>query len=83
MSGVVPPLDLEALVLAPLRKAKALGPPSIPAPDQSFGYEEATDGALRMQRPPPGGYTGVSGHRSAGGSFTARRCTEVDDRAGS
>lgn len=47
-------------------QARATGPPSIPAPDQSFGYEETDDGDLRMQRPPAGGYTGVSGHRSAG-----------------
>ena len=47
-------------------QARATGPPSIPAPDQSFGYEETDEGDLRMQRPPVGGYTGVSGHRSAG-----------------
>ena len=27
-------------------------PPSIPAPDQSFGYEETPMGELKLQRPP-------------------------------
>lgn len=57
-------------------QAKAPGPPSIPAPDQSFGYEESDEGELRMQRPPAGGYTGVSGHRSAGpGEYEPTKAT--------
>jgi len=49
-----------------ISQPKAAGPPSIPVTEQSFGYEEVGDGELRMQQPPNGGYTGVSGHRSAG-----------------
>ncbi len=56
----------------------AIGPPSIPNSDQSFGYEETTDGALRMQKPPPGGYTGVSGHKSAGpGEYDPTRASAL------
>jgi hypothetical protein len=40
--------------------------PSIPAPDQSYGYEETGTGDLVMQRPPAGGYSGVSGKLSVG-----------------
>ena len=57
--------------------------PSIPAHDQSFGYEETDDGELRMQRPPDGGYTGVSGHRSAGpGEYDPTKATSLTKRAG-
>jgi hypothetical protein len=54
---------------APARKqliAKQLHAPSIPATNQSYGYEEAPSGDLTMQAPPPGGFDGVSGHRSVG-----------------
>ena len=65
-------------------QAKATGPPSIPAPDQSFGYDETTEGELRMQRPPAGGYTGVSGHRSAGpGEYEPSKATAFTKPAGS
>jgi len=64
-------------------QAGALGPPSIPAPEQSFGYEETREGELRMQRPPQGGYTGVSGHRSAGpGEYEPTRASGITKRAG-
>ena len=59
-------------------QARAPGPPSIPAPDQSFGYEETTEGDLRMQKAPSGGYTGVSGHRSVGpGEYEPTRATSI------
>ena len=58
--------------------AKPAGPPSIPVHQQSFGYEEVGDGELRMQKPPTGGFTGVSGHRSAGpGEYDPMRATNV------
>jgi len=41
-------------------------PPSIPAHDQSYGYEESPEGMLIMQPPPEDGYSGVSGRRSVG-----------------
>ena len=59
------------------------GAPSIPAHDQSFGYEETDEGELRMQRPPDGGYSGVSGHRSAGpGEYDPLKATSLTRRAG-
>jgi len=57
---------------------RSIGPPSIPAPDQSFGYEETNEGDLRMQKAPAGGYTGVSGHRSVGpGEYEPTRASSI------
>ena len=61
---------------------RSIGPPSIPAPDQSFGYEETHEGELRMQKPPTGGYTGTSGHRSVGpGEYEPTRATAITKAA--
>ena len=52
--------------------------PSIPAPEQSYGYEETPAGELVLQKPPPGGYSGVSGKLSAGpGSYDPRKATTI------
>ena len=62
---------------------RATGAPSVPSRDQSFGYEETADGELRMQRPPVGGYTGVSGHKSVGpGEYEPTRATSVTKPTG-
>jgi len=54
------------------------GPPSIPVREQSFGYEDAGTGELRMQQPPEGGYSGVSGRRSAGpGEYEPTKATAL------
>lgn len=53
-------------------------PPSIPASNQSFGYEEGAYGELVMQPPPPGGFSGVSGRPSVGpGSYEPQRASVV------
>ena len=52
--------------------------PSIPAPEQSYGYEETHAGELGLQKPPPGGYSGVSGRLSAGpGSYDPRKASAI------
>ena len=52
--------------------------PSIPAPEQSYGYEETHAGELMLQKPPPGGYSGVSGKLSAGpGSYEPRKASAI------
>jgi len=59
-------------------KVRPAGPPSIPVAEQSFGYEEVGDGELRLQQPPHSGYTGKSGHRSAGpGEYEPTRSTPL------
>jgi len=58
--------------------SRAPNAPSIPAPEQSYGYEETQAGALVLQKPPPGGYSGVSGRLSAGpGSYDPRKASAI------
>ena len=52
--------------------------PSVPSREQSYGYEETHTGELVLQKPPAGGYSGVSGRLSAGpGSYDPTRATSV------
>merc|ERR1711907_298461 len=53
-----PPQEHHALSIRHTQSA-----PSIPAPSQSYGYEEDELGELQMQRPPVKGHTGRAGRK--------------------
>ena len=57
---------------APVTWVRVASAPSIPAPNQSYGYEEGQYGELIMQKAPTSGFSGKSGDQAGPGAYNVR-----------
>ena len=57
---------------APVTWVRVASAPSIPAPSQSYGYEEGKYGELIMQKAPTNGFSGKRGDQAGPGAYNIR-----------
>ncbi len=57
---------------APVTWVRVASAPSIPAPSQSYGYEEGEYGELIMQKAPNSGFSGKKGDQAGPGAYNVR-----------
>ena len=57
---------------APVTWVRVASAPSIPAPSQSYGYEEGQYGELIMQKAPNKGHSGKAGDQAGPGAYNVR-----------